>query len=148
MIMSGSSMPGSGPMSESSSHGEERRRAKRKRNHWCALDSTKDPRALTRKDAEGMVTRCTGSENQRAWIARDGSLRGSSRASESLVWYLQMDLMVFQATHELQAFVVLFCCALSSGLAKRLRSPSSSWSSTVVLVPSTGIRTWNWTYAP
>ena len=77
-------MPGSGPISDNNSHGDVRRRANRKRNHWCAFDSTKDPRALIRKDAEGIVTSRTGSENQRAWIAREGSLRGSSRADTKL----------------------------------------------------------------
>src|SRR5690242_6825085 len=155
MIMSGSSMPGSGPTSDSNSHGEVRRRAKRKRNHWCARDSTWEPRALTRKEAAGMVTRRTGSENQRACRAGDGSLRGISRASDRREWYLQTERIVFQASQELHGSEAVGGGGRKSGRAKRARSPSSFWSSSaaveeeeVVVVeeePSTGIRMWNWT---
>ena len=144
IIISGSSMPGSGPTSEMSSQGPRCRRMQRNMKTWCALERTNDWRALTRKDEANKLSSLTGSENQRDWTANDGSRRGRSSMTDNLLWYLQMDLMVFQASHELQESTFLASVlASNSCLAKRARSPMSSLIESDCL-PSMGIWMCSW----
>jgi hypothetical protein len=96
-----------------------------------------------------MLRILTGSEYHLDCSASDGRRRGRSSATDSLLLYLHTVLIVFHASHELQALVFFFPSDSNSDsiLAKRARSPKSSFSA-LAFDPSIGSCTWNWTYEP